>query len=251
MKKLFTSFFAAVTLVMSLAIPSYAAEGLPLAEGSPPNLQLYRTLEAAPNSEVVLDSLQAYEENGKYFVRVGKSRPANGQQESYNIEVDYQTGIYSVQNYTPFEATVEVANDPIITKAINNYVATVTAKTLDPVNILCNSSTLKWGWAENTSTTGYPYTANSRSLTWWDAQPTSLGTYWYYSSHSWGGGSDSGQSASVTHVNYNFGGGIAGTTYAEHYISITPEPNGMYHYYVDLQTDGIAGNLLHLSVESN
>lgn len=88
-------------------------------------------------------------------------------------------------------------------------------------------------------------------LIWWDAQPTSLETYWYYVWHQWHDPSPSGQSAWVQHVNYDFGGGLVGTTYASHYINIGPEPNGRYHYYVELETEGLAGYLLHLEVETN
>lgn len=246
MRKLLSFFITVFTLVMILAIPSYAAEEAPIEVEN----HLFKTFKVATDSEIKLDSLEAYEENGKKKVRVGNTRSANGQKETYDVEVDFQTGTYKVTNYS-IDTSVEAAKDSVSINAINNYLAIVTAKTLDPINILCNSTTLQWGWSENTSTTGYPYGFNTRSLSWWDAQPTSLGTYWYYVSHSWHDPSGSGQSAFVTHVNYNFGGGLFGDTYASHYISILPEPNGRYHYYVELETEGVAGNLLHLSVETN
>ncbi|SDX97077.1 hypothetical protein [Thermoactinomyces sp. DSM 45892] len=242
MKKFFNAVLS-IVLFSSISATTFAAE-----TGS---INEVKILKAEASSTTVFDKVEAKKGENGFHIRVRGTGTADGVYRSYVVTADLEKGTYKAVKENPMFQT-----SPIVTKekpvgnskALVSYnSANVRAHTYDPVNIDCNWTDLGYSWKDDNGKFSY----YSRSLNTWDASPTSLGTYWKLVWKKYNNDPNSFQSASAKHVNTNFLGGITGTTYAEHYISITPKPNKKYHYFADLDTEGVAGHLLHLKITTH
>ncbi|WP_046215921.1 hypothetical protein [Paenibacillus wulumuqiensis] len=252
------------SIVLGLASSAFASPSIVVASAENNYAATYHALSPTQNTKKILDSVQVKKnEDGDYHLRVEDTKIA-GQIESYEVKVDYEKLTYEVVEIpTLIENISETAKqynsvinstynnqEGITANALKTYSCYVKATTYNPVNIQLNYTRLGWAWGKDSSLS-YPSTFRWRLLDWWDAQPSSAGTNWYYVRSQYNNDPvGSGQSAQATHVNHDFVGGLAGTTYATHYISITPKPNGQYGYYVDLSTSGTAGHLLHIKIDA-
>jgi hypothetical protein len=186
-------------------------------------------------------------------VRIGHSAKT-GVKTGIDVVVDQRTNTYTAT----LELQEEYEENQSAARLLStNYTAHVRLWTRDPVNIDCNYTDLGFTWVDDLLGNGYDSITHSgsRSLTYWDANPTSALTNWYYvSSRFYNPPIHNTESAEATHVNYNFLGGAFGTTYAHHDLSIYPQANnpGWYNYYTTLSTSGTgaAQYLLHKYVET-
>jgi hypothetical protein len=209
-----------------------------------------KNLKVTSDSHKVFQSVQLKKNGDKQSIIIDDSRKDDGISEYYEVTVDENNGTYKAIKRN----SLVKSNNPISSQKSNiltplstySYTAHVRAHTYDPINIDCNWTELGESWSENSGS----FSLNWRSLNTWDAQPTSAGTYWYYVWSHYNNDPLYFNSASAKHVNYNFGGGIFGTTYAQHWVYISPQSNGYYHWEAQLDTSGIAGNLLHIGVET-
>ncbi|MBA9086514.1 hypothetical protein FHR92_002992 [Fontibacillus solani] len=207
-------------------------------------------------SSSILSKVELIEDvNGIVSVRIEGTATA-GDHRGYHIVVNQETKTYSatLTELEPSQQTENQLSSQLL--GATYYTAHVRAHTYDPINIDCNWTDLGFTWKDDGNGNGYSsITHAGRSLNTWDGNPTSAGTNWYLFSSRYYNSTPSGntESAEAVHVNYNFLGGIFGSTYATHNISIYPQPegNGRYNWYTTFTPsgDGAAKYLLHLYTE--
>ena len=216
MKKIM-SFFVALVIVFALVGQVSANSDVDIAKKNVIHLK------ADKNSDIILDNVEVYNTtvDDEYHIRIEGTRAANGELEEYDLHIDYDKKTYKADKtenneYNDDYRKIEEVKSEFAPFAITNYIAKVTASTMDPAFVKLTETTLSLGWKDNNGVLSH----NSRSLSTWAANPSSLGTNWYLESTHYSNDPFHFQSATATYKNSDFLGGLPGPTKAATYIYI-------------------------------
>ena len=164
-KHLFSVMSCAVLLGIFSAFPVSAQENVEEVI----QFQPIETIQDNVFDEVLVTTI-----DGEEHVIVSGNSKAGGEIDAYEISFDRQDNTYSVVEKEPTELATNTLSALAATIAHTGWVKAITD---DPVGVDLCSTKLTLSWYDYGSTIGY----QSRNLTRWAANPSSLGTHWYSS----------------------------------------------------------------------
>lgn len=238
-KHLFSVMSCAVLLGIFSAFPVSAQE----------NVEEVIQFQPETIQDNVFDEVLVTTIDGEEHVIVSGNSKAGGEIDAYEISLDRQDNTYSVVEKEPTELATNTLSALAATTSHTGWVKAITD---DPVGVDLCSTKLTLSWYDYGSTIGY----QSRNLTRWAANPSSLGTHWYSS-----GGTlvdyslNSGKTVLTQRgygyfYNYDFLDDDK-ITNVNHDITIKAQNDGTYDYVVDWTRSGESWITLDLDIETN
>lgn len=162
---------------------------------------------------------------------------------SFLVFVDPDEAKYQVAEVAPINDYQAMRETLVYSPATRDFTKGMSLTTLDPANIELTKTYFYMSWNRDFSNL-------STSVIPWAANPSSLGTHWYYDSHYIAFPGGPSRSCSAFYHNYDFLIPSLRTD-VKHYLKLTPTSYGTVIYEGNQKATGEAAILLKFTIQGN